>query len=287
VFAPIYRQRTLPLLAANVVAGYLPPSLNLLASVSEQADTIAYEDVRAAFHTYLAFHNHGRGFVLIGHSQGATLLKRLIAEDIETDPGLHDRMIAAHLLGSTVEVPIGADVGGTFAATPACRHPDQTGCVVAYSSYRKGDPELSSPRYGRASTPNMRALCNHPLALSGGAQQLNAIFPMRMPPAYQLLLKPRGSGGPHADRLKNATVKTDYYGVYDSQIQGECVVDAAGTSYLEVRISSNPNDARADDYPGEFYGGTGWGLHLVDISIAQKDLVWLAKQQSRAWTAAH
>ncbi len=286
VFAPIYRQRTLPLLAANVVTGYLPSGLDLLTGISTKADAVAYADVRSAFRTYLDMHNQGRGFILIGHSQGATLLKRLIAEDIETDPALRDRMISAHLLGSTVEVPVGADVGGTFAVTPACRHPDQTGCVVAYSSYRKGDPELSNPRYGRATTPNMQALCNHPMALAGGPQPLDAALPMRLPPVFQLLLKPRGSGGPYADRLKNATVKTAYF-MAPGQIQGECVVDANGTSYLEVRIATDSSDARADDYAGEFFGGTGWGLHLLDISIAQNDLVQLAKFQSQAWLASH
>lgn len=283
VFAPIYRQRTLPLLVANVAAGYLPSGSTLLAGISENADATAYGDVRAAFRSYLA-RDTRRGFILIGHSQGATLLKRLIAEEIETQPGLQDRMIAAHLLGSTVEVPVGADVGGSFAVTPACRHPDQTGCVVAYSSYRAGDPELSNPRYGRATRPNMQALCNHPGALSGGARQLNAVLPMHLPPVFQLLLKPRGSGGPYADRLANLNVRTAYF-TTQQQISGECVVDAAGTRYLQVRIAADRSDAIADDYPGEFYGGTGWGLHLLDVSIAQNDLVQLARAQSRAWLA--
>ena len=51
----------------------------------------------------------------------------------------------------------------------------------------------------------------------------------------------------------------------------------------EATILANPDDPRADDYPGEFIGGTNWGLHLIDVSIAQGDLVRLAGQQARAY----
>ena len=61
---------------------------------------------------------------------------------------------------------------------------------------------------------------------------------------------------------------------------------AAGVSYLEVSINADPSAPRADDYPGEFLGGTGWGLHLGDISLVQGNLVELARAQSEAWLAA-
>ena len=43
----------------------------------------AYRDVRAAWRDYLRHHNHGRGVVLIGHSQGTFHLRELLAEEIE------------------------------------------------------------------------------------------------------------------------------------------------------------------------------------------------------------
>lgn len=282
IFAPIYRQRSLTTLAANAVVGAVVP-LDL--SASEQ---MAYGDVKDAFNNYLQYYNQGRGFILVGHSQGATILKRLIAEQIETQPALHDRLIAAYLMGSNVEVPIGADVGGTFANTPACRHADQTACVIAYSSYRDKDPELSAPRYGRASTPGNRVLCVNPAALSGGEASLDMIMPYQFPPIFQLLLKSRGTGGPYADRATNLSmmVDTPFFAV-PGQVRGECVADAAGTSYLRVRIDANRADPRADDYPAEFYGGTGWGTHLADLWLTQGNLLQLAQSQSAAWLAAH
>ena len=50
---------------------------------------------------------------------------------------------------TTVEVPAGADVGGSFEQTPLCRANDQVGCVIAYASYRASDPPTSRPRRTR------------------------------------------------------------------------------------------------------------------------------------------
>ena len=277
VYAPVYRQRTLTVLALNVVAGQVLPF-----ELGPNASENAYVDVLDAFRQYIAEENQGRGYILIGHSQGASLLRRLVAEEIETRPALKQRLVAAHLIGSTIAVPIGADVGGSFVSTPACRHPQQTGCVVAYSSYREGDPQLDEPRFGITGDPATQALCTHPAALAGGAAPLAIHVPFELPPVFQLLLIPRGSGGPYADRAANLAVDVPFYAV-PNQLSGECVVDANGTSYLEVRIAADANDPRADDYPGEFFGGTGWGLHLADVSLAQGDLVRLATAQTLAW----
>lgn len=279
-FAPVYRQRTLTVLAAGVVAGNaLPPS------VLADAEALAYSDVRAAFDSYLSRDNNGRGFILVGHSQGATILKRLIAEEVEPKPALHARLIAAHLMGTSVDVPVGADVGGSFARTPACRHPDQYGCVVSYASYRAGDPERSAPRYGITTTPGMRPLCNNPEALVGGAAFLQPMLAFQLAPAYQVLLKQHGSGGPYADSQKNLWTYLYRYPYYrvPEQIEAECVSDGPGRAYLEIRIHADPADPRADDYPGEFWGGTGWGMHLQDINLARESLIILANRQLTAW----
>ena len=48
----------------------------------------AYADVREAWRTYLRKYNHGRGVVLIGHSQGSFVLRQLIAEEIDRKPAV-------------------------------------------------------------------------------------------------------------------------------------------------------------------------------------------------------
>ena len=218
----------------------------------------------------------------VGHSQGSGLLRRLIAEVIEPDDWLHERLIGAHLMGTSVAVPPDADVGGDFRRTPACRAPDQTGCVVSYASFRAGDPQLDDPRFGTTADPDTRALCTNPAQLAGGAAALSPQMPRSYAPAYQALVIPRGSGGPYASRARNLALDTPYFTV-PGQIRAECVLDANGTSYLEIRIQADPDDPRADDYPGEFLGGIGWGLHLADVALAQQDLVDLAGRQGHAW----
>jgi hypothetical protein len=160
--------------------------------------------------------------------------------------------------------------------------------VVAYSSYRQGDPELADPRYGVTTQAGMQALCVNPAALSGGPGKLRVNFPFVLPPVFQALLKPRGTLGPYADPATNVitALTTPFFSV-PGQFRGQCVVNEAGTSYLEIRIAADPDDPRADDYPGEFFGGTGWGMHLVDVNLAQGNLVRLARSQGEAWLDNH
>lgn len=291
VFAPLYRQVTLTTLIGNVVLG---SALDLLpVNLSEGAGAMAYADVLDAFKQYIVHESAGRGFVLIGHSQGAGHLKRLIAEEIEPDDALHARMISAHLTGTSVAVPIGRDVGGHFFRTPGCRRADQYNCVVSYSTFRAGDPFLESgPRFGVTGDAATEALCTNPAALAGGEAVLDPRIPFQPPPAFQVLLLPmnRGSAGPYDNRLRNAlvaqTTQTRFYSVPD-QLRAECMLGSeSGVSYLELRIDADPNDPRADDYAGEFVGGNGWGLHLLDMQAALGDLVELARQQAWAWQQA-
>lgn len=112
VFAPMYRQVTVPYLQR---AG--GESLAALA--------LPLADVRAAFKEFLADYSHGRGFVLIGHSQGSFLLRELIAKDIDPKPALRKRLVSAIILGGNVLVKRGSGVGGDFKHVPACRSATQ------------------------------------------------------------------------------------------------------------------------------------------------------------------
>lgn len=283
-FAPLYRQMTLTTLAVNVVAGQvLPVSLN------EEAREIAYVDVLDAYRHYMANFNGGRGYILVGHSQGSGHLRRLIAEEIEPNDYLHRRMISAHLLGTTVAIPHNARVGASFQRTPACEAANQTHCVVSYATYREGDPELAEPRFAITADENTRAVCTNPAALMGGEAALDAYLPYSLPPAYATLTSfyNRGTGGPYDDRVQNLvdSAETAYFQV-PGQIRAECVLDEnIGTHYLQIRIEADPDDPRADDYPAEFAGGTGWGMHIADVNLALGDLVRLAQMQAASWLA--
>ena len=73
-FAPIYRQGTLT--GLRVASGGAPP-----AGERPGPGVGGYNDVVDAWNAYLQHDNKGRGVVLIGHSQGAGLVARLVAQD--------------------------------------------------------------------------------------------------------------------------------------------------------------------------------------------------------------
>jgi hypothetical protein len=70
VFAPVYRQLTL----AAILGGQ---------PISPEDAQLAYDDVLAAWKDYLKKHNDGRGVVFVGHSQGAVVLRNLIAQEVD------------------------------------------------------------------------------------------------------------------------------------------------------------------------------------------------------------
>jgi hypothetical protein len=128
-------------------------------------DATPNSDLLRAWKHYLAQDNAGRGIVLIGHSQGASLLIRLLQEEIDGKP-IRERIVSAILPGSTVLVPRGKAVGGSFRTLPLCMRKDHSGCVVVYASYRATVPPSSNPpsRYGR-SKDKLDAACTNPAAL--------------------------------------------------------------------------------------------------------------------------
>jgi len=264
-FAPLYRQGTITAL----LFGGQPSDREL-----------AYGDVRDAFRHYLSQSSQGRGFLLVGHSQGAGILRRLIQEEIEPDAALGERMIAAHLLGSTVAIPSGLDVGGDFRETPLCRRADQYGCVVTYATYRATDPPLEATGiFGRTGSSATAAACTHPGMLMGGEASGDAYFPSAYVGALSAVVGEAPS--PFALPEMNEPITTPYYKM-PGLVSAECVM-AGEFSYLEVRINQDEMDPRADDIGGDFQ--EGWGLHLADATLFLGDLVRLAASQSEAWLA--
>ncbi len=153
VYAPMYKQLTLKAIKEPVTT---------------QEELTAFEGVFAAFHEYLAKFNKGRGFVLIGHSQGSAMLEALISSAIDPNPALRKQLVSAILLGGQVLVPEGEGVGGTFQHVPACTAATDIGCVIAYSSFLKEPPENSffgrpnSALFGGSVPPGSEVLCVNP-----------------------------------------------------------------------------------------------------------------------------
>lgn len=169
VFAPVYRQRTVSGLGVEDEAQ------------QEQAFEQAYGDVFDAFRHYVANLSDGRGFVLVGHSQGAGLLRDLVEREIDGEPALRSRLVSAMLLGTTLPVPEGEVVGGAFDEVPLCESPDQTGCAISYATFPSDEPPPPTSLFGRSRDPGTQAACTNPAALGGGEAMLTPYFPTAIP----------------------------------------------------------------------------------------------------------
>lgn len=263
LFAPMYRQVTLAALRSRFTGTPI------------QADAaMAYADVRSAWIDYMARDNKGRGVVLIGHSQGARMLADLIAREIDGKP-VQRQVVSALLLGTNIAVLKGRDAGGAFKHMPLCRSATQTGCVIAYASFRADSPPPADTLFGRigptafgGTDPSAYSVaCTNPAALAGGRGTLQALLPVR----ENLLGQPTASGAWGARTQAVATTFLAW-----APLTAECV-ETDGASYLSVNL---PADVPADVVSnGQVL--RNWGLHLVDANLAMGNLVQIVQQQAR------
>lgn len=268
-FAPLYRQVTLTALRAGIAGK--PMAVDR---------ALGYNDVVDAWKYYLEHDNQGRGVVLIGHSQGSGVLTQLIRNEIDGKP-VQERMISALLLGTSLPVPKGKDVGGAFKQIPLCRSASQTGCVIAYASFRSSVPPPSNSRFGRVAGEGMAAACSNPAALAGGSGTLHSYFASAG----------RGNGSSAEPRpwvTPAKPISTPFVSV-PGLLTSECVSNEKG-SYLEITVHGNPADPRTDDIVGDVVVGgqiqADWGLHLIDVNLAMGNLLDIVHQQSKAYLSA-
>ena len=248
LFAPMYRQATLAHLH-DLMAGKKPVESDM-----------PYRDVEAAWAWYLAHDNHGRGVVLVGHSQGTILLQRLIAEHIDGQP-VQARLVSAFLAGDpALTVPAGGVGGGTFKHIPTCSAAAQTGCAYAWGSYLASDAAPARV-FGHNPADGSLAACVNPAAPGGRKALLTSYMP-----------KP--SFAPPSDPPYIELV---------GQLSGECSADAQG-NVLRVTVEPTPFGGMLGPVLAHL-GEPGWGLHVADISLVQGNMLDVIGAESAAWAA--
>jgi len=266
LFVPLYRQVTLPALRA-MISGQ-STAMNL---------TLGYNDALDAWNYYLKHDNNGRGVVLIGHSQGSSVLTELIAKEIDGKP-VQEQLVSALLLGWNIAVPKGKDVGGAFKSIPLCHAVNQTGCLVAYSSFRADLPPPANTRFGKVPGEGMMAACVNPAAIGGGPGALHAYLNVES--------RARDVSGNPVPWVKGgADIATRFVSV-PGLLSGECVNNEFG-SYLAVTIDAMPDDPRADNIGGDVMTNgvvmKDWGLHLIDMNLSMGNLVGIVHEQSKMY----
>ena len=268
VFAPIYRQVTLTALLANLAGSPIPTDTAL-----------ADADLLDAWKHYIANDNEGRGVILIGHSQGAGRLVKLIKTEIDPNPDLRARLVSAILLGTSLQVPAGGDVGGDFQNIPLCHSKKDTGCAISYGSFRSTAPPPSNSLFGRSLAPGMKAACTNPASLDGGRGTLHPYFPtngaslpiLNVPPPVWV------------DPSKGVQITTPFV-TLPRFVDAECA-ETNGFVYLSLIVNGDPADPRIDDIGGDLT--PEWGMHLIDVNVAMGDFVSIAQSQAKAFRRRH
>ena len=119
IYAPYFRQADSAMRAAmpqkeqdKVVAG---------------APTV---DGIAAFEYFIKHYDHGRPFILAGHSQGSAVLKYLLSDYMKAHPAVYKRMIAAYVVGQSI-------TPAYLAKNPHLKFakgPNDTGVIISWNT---------------------------------------------------------------------------------------------------------------------------------------------------------
>jgi len=210
------------------------------------------------------------------------VLTQLMRNEIDGKP-VQSKLISALLLGTSLAVPKGKDVGGAFQHIPLCHSASQVGCAIAYASFRSTIPPPANSRFGRAQGENMQAACVNPAALGGGSGELHAYLSAAGRSIVGSAAEPR----PWVTPAK--PIETPFVSV-PGLLTAQCVANDKG-SYLEVTVHGNPADPRVDDIAGDVMANgepnASWGLHLIDVNLAMGNLVDIVREQGKAFVAAN
>ena len=262
VYAPIYRQVTLTQLLQG--RGTITPAMREL----------SYRSALRGWKAYLRSYNHGRPFVLIGHSQGTLVLRRLVHDQIDGRPALRRRLVSAILLGGNVVVRDGSRVGGDFQHVPSCRSRADFRCAIGWSTFNAPVPPdsffgRSTMTIERRSGPRFHTLCDYP-----GARQLRTILPTQ-PFARGTTIGAATLAIGYPAMAPNVSTP---WREYDQAYRGGC--SSADDAHV-LQIADEPGAPHLNPVPSP-----RWGLHLTDANIALGNLTAIVRRQERAYLRA-
>jgi len=243
LYVPLYRQVT--------IGTYLHPD------VQDEYLAVAEGDVVSAFQYYMSHFNRGRKLVLVGHSQGAQMVTKLLQRFFDDDEALRARLSLALVVGWHLDVPAGKTVGGTFQHIPVCASADETACVVGYRSIVAG----TAPSARDDPPPGHSSVCVDPSALLAGRERplSRSYFLVNERTEHML----RGA----EDLTTPFLLVRDFY-------RTACVASPSGNTALAVSVVGAPGDRRENPLSFEARMFRSFlGLHLVDMQLAQGDLV--------------
>ncbi len=272
VWAPLYREQTL----RSVLLG-LAGNQTLMRSTA----AVAYNSLLPTWHWFLA-HSGNKPIILIGDSQGSTVLIHLISAEIDHDPAALHRLVVAILVGGNLQVPAGKLVGSTFTKVPLCTTATQAGCAIAFSAYPSQPPPDSvfgRPGQGTSlqawetAKAGQQVACVNPAALTGGTARLDPYLLT----ASQLALK---------ERVTSPWVT--YPGLYSAACK-----HGGGATWLQVTSLAGASRTRPlvqENIPAtSHYVDTGpaWGYHDFEYWLTMGNLLHDLTREEAAWQSSH
>jgi hypothetical protein len=214
-------------------------------------------DVQGAWAYYLQNYNQGRGVVLVGHSQGTILLQQLIAKSLDGTAS-QALLVSAFLAGDpSLGVPSGGVVGGTFAHIPTCAAAAQTGCVYVWGSYLAGDTS-APPLFGGARSDGLLSACVNPAAPAGGSGALKFYYAGANPPAWVEAI---------------------------GQFTGICQAGSGGANIFVVTVLAGQFSAQNTSILTAAEVAPGWGVHPLDLSLVQGNILDVLDAEIATWQA--
>ena len=260
VWSPMYRQRTLGDLF-NLTDG----------APDSKAHQVAYDSLRSGWHSFLAAHDPTRPIVLIGHSQGASMLIRLLRNEIDKQPAVRRQIALAVVLGGNLTVARGKTIGGDLQHIPLCTAAGEAGCAIAYSTF-PGQPPVGaffgrpgggvSLLSGNVRTSGLQVACVNPV--SPGSR---AALPLH--PYFPSALARSGASTP--------------WTAYPGHATAQCRT-GAGATWLQV--SPTPAGRKTAELLHERLGAL-WGYHDIDVNLTLGDLVSDVAASVDGWHRRH
>ncbi|WP_066803420.1 DUF3089 domain-containing protein [Sphingomonas asaccharolytica] len=269
-FAPLYRQVTLSALHATLRGTPIPSDRQM-----------AYNDIKHAWDYYLAHDNHGRGVVLIGHSQGSGILAQLVKNEIDGKP-IQRQIVSVILAGYRLQVPVGKDVGGDFKAIPLCRAVGQTGCAINFASFRADSPPPADGKlFGASAGPGLEAACVNPAALGGGKASLHAYLGA----GAEMVTASGEQQGPWTNPPKPINEPfVEVPGLLSAECRSE-----GNHNFLAIIINPAPSGKRTNVIVGDvIIDGRklpDWGLHRIDMNLTMGNLIDVVRVQTKSYLA--
>lgn len=260
VWAPMYRQRTVG---------------SLFRAHEDFANNVAYASLLSAWKEYLAHDNHGRPVILIGHSQGAAMLIRLISGQFDSHAKLRSQLVSALIIGANVTVKSSTLIGGSFTHVAVCS-PSRSivGCVTAYSSFPTTPPPTSffgipgqgvSALSNQTATTGLSVACVSPVDFSGPSAGASVPVTSQFPATTVSTIS----------SISVNTAWVQYRDLYSAHCE-----HSGNATWLMVNSTASLGDVRPLVNANI---GVNWGYHINDVGLFLGNLVSDVSSQETAY----